>query len=323
VGVLISRRQAGRTRRNLARHWRRCGGYSGKSVNRPPSVALAELDRLFLEPMDLSVLGDPSVPIEAQYECLKHAEEIEKARWDFFRDEYPPNPSTVQQCIEEVVRCGEETAILVLLETLTHRKPTMRLTAAMGLNAIFAAPERASIAPALVTNILLEQLPLEKDNHVQIAMIALLGTFKETRAVEPLIAFAQSPPLSDMNPPAPASALEMMTKMRRTLEGETYSPRDAAVHSLGQIGDRRAVAPLLRLIDTDLSNERGGFYAHSHAAQILQEWEVIEAIEPMQRCLQRYGNSTDAVISNLKKYVSPELTTAIAHLVKLREKDKK
>jgi hypothetical protein len=109
---------------------------------------------------------------------------------------------------------------------------------------------------------------------------------------------------------------------------ESRRNREGAVGFLSRrIPSKSVYCPALRVmppsshsVKSEIVGRLLPYRAHSHAAQILQEWEMIEAIEPMQRCLQRYEASTDAVISNLKKYASPELTTAIEYLIKLREK---
>jgi HEAT repeat protein len=294
---------------------------------RTPEVILAEMDALFPEPPDLSILGDPNVPIEEQKARFEEARKAHEVRWSFFgvpekpngeseSNKETPEQSPIKQYIEEIDNYGEA-AIPSLLGTLTHTKSMMRFVAAMGLMAIIGQNQKEKEEKPyipLIADILLERLAIEKDGQALMSIIALLGTLKEPRAVEPLIAFVKAPIISKSDRLVTLTPLDGMIEMRRTLEGNIFFPRDAAVESLGQIGDRRATPSLIRLMDTDLSEELGGLFSHRNAAEILVEWGVREAIKPIQRCLARYQESTSESVQRSNQYVCPHLETALHKL---------
>jgi PBS lyase HEAT-like repeat len=261
---------------------------------RTPESVLAEMDALFPEPPDLSILGDSDVPIEEQ---MSYVKVVTSANSEAIKT---VNANHLFVNLTQELGMMGEVAIPCLLENLNHRKAIIRgfialplvIAATMDTTTKQKLPlEKRSSSYSLVLEALLERLHVEKNSQAKSMVIASLGMLGDERAVEPLLELLQSPItyFRDWDNHE-ATPLEKMQNMKTLLEGEKFDGRHSVVRALGEIGDKRAIEPLMELLDRDLSQEMSGFLGHWTAAVALGNFEDVRAIVPLQRCLAYYQN---------------------------------
>jgi HEAT repeat protein len=276
---------------------------------RTPEVILAEMDALFPEPPDLSILGNPNVPIEKQKAYMPS---VVQARQQGKERE-------VVRFTQELTEIGEA-AIPYLLDFLDHRKPMVRGFAALALGGatmkyVFTNNAIKDDLHSRTVEALLGRLNVEKKNQPKSMVITSLGMLEDERAVEPLLELLHSPiEFFRDRDSEEITPLEKMRNMKFLIEDEHFHCRNSVVTALGNLEDRRIAGHLMQLMDTDLSEELGGLFSHRNAAEILVEWGVREAIEPIQRCLARYQESTLESVQRSNQYVCPHLETALHKL---------
>jgi HEAT repeat protein len=283
---------------------------------RTPESVLAEMDALFPEPPDLSILGDPDVPIDEQ---MAYAKEIAQRNQGVFGNPSEPMKWPINQLVQELGQVGTENVSL-LIEMLVHRKPMMRGFVALSLSMAGMFFYTCEGKPHgqdyhLATDALLKQFEAEKNNQAKGMMICALGQMKDKRAIQPLLELLQSPiEFFRSKDESNITALERMKNLKTLLEDEQFNARSSVVMALGNLEDKQVARHLMQLMDTDLSDELGGLFSHRNAAEILAKWGIKEAIEPIRRCLARYQASELETEQRSNQYVCPHLEMAITKL---------
>ena len=290
------------------------------SVVSTPEDILAQLDALFPEPPDTSILGDPNIPIEEQIAHTRAISSADRRAFGVSPDSKPfenmPSEPAFSSLIQELGNCGEK-AIPSLINTLTHPKRMMRFCSILALGmAVAKSFEGKELIGrpknSLVNSALLERLQAEKSSQVRGTIMTTLGTFGEIQALETIIAVLESPLMPDRGT-AQATPLEKMMYMKILFDDEQKVPRAEAARALGDMGDTRAIEPLMRLMDRDLSSETLGTFSHRYAAEALAKFGDTRAIEPIARCLKRY-HELESPYQGSNQYVCPYLEKALEKL---------
>jgi HEAT repeat protein len=283
---------------------------------RTPETILAEMDALFPEPPDLSILGDPNVPIAEQ---IAYAREITQANKNVFGSPSEPMKWPINQLVQELGQVGAENVPL-LIEMLAHRKPMMRgfVALSLGMAGMFFYSNEGKPHGHdyhLATDALLKRLEVEKNNQAKGMVITSLGQMKDKRAIKPLLELLQSPiEFYRSKDESNITSLERMKSLKILLEDRQFNARSRVVIALGNLEDRQVAEALIQLMDTDLADELGGLFSHKYAAKTLSEWGITEAIEPIRRCLGRYQASGSEDEQKLNRYVCSHLEKSIIKL---------
>ncbi|MDY6786235.1 MAG: HEAT repeat domain-containing protein [Cyanobacteriota bacterium] len=131
--------------------------------------------------------------------------------WLTILKEQKANPERLRTICWAVARCGDETAIPALLVALKARDPLLRAEAALALG---------TLGDSQSLPYLLESLTKDEDIQVRTVSAHALGMLNHQKAVKPLI--------------------EVLLEIK-----ERPKVRGQAAESLSDIGDERAVEPLI------------------------------------------------------------------------------